>query len=98
MIGAGAVKVFSNKHTNPSKLIQEPSNEVYDAIDDVYGAMDDLMDAVDGAYDESESPSDDECKCYANDSGNEEFCESGEVGLDECVADERCHWGPGEIE
>ena len=44
-------------------------------------------------------PSDD-CHCFANGAENEDFCETGLMlwDIEACVADDRCHWGPAEID
>jgi hypothetical protein len=47
-----------------------------------------------------DTPVVDPCQCFANGAENEDFCETGDMLYDvvSCVADDRCHWGPGEIE
>lgn len=37
------------------------------------------------------------CECFANDEENEPECEYGaRPTIEECLADDKCHWGPGE--
>jgi len=40
------------------------------------------------------------CSCWANGAENEQYCEGllGPDAEEECIADERCHWGPSEFE
>lgn len=75
-----------------------------DANQDNMVGMDELDMILGGICDWGEEPHHDhseesgECKCYANGWENEEFCESGNLDVTECVNDDRCHWGPGENE
>jgi len=36
------------------------------------------------------------CQCYGNDQASETVCKGFNFGVDVCVANSNCHWGPGE--
>lgn len=54
----------------------------------------------DAPYYEEVETKEEGCKCWANGAENEDFCESGELKyVSDCLLnDDRCHWGPSEIE